>query len=237
MPAIPRTINVIDMYHGNQMKMTDFSPLQMNGIYAIIHKASQGLHFADPLYQGRRDAALKAGMLWGAYHFLDGSDIEGQAEFFLKTSGITEANANPMLLACDFENSPNQPTLQQCMQFMSLVDRASPPGVQCVLYSGNLIRETLRPHPGGHQDSAMLGVEMFFQQHRLWLAEYGPKEQIPYPWNLPILKTSNEATSLPAPGVWLWQFTERGRVNPLTGNTDGNFFDGSFEDLRARWLT
>jgi lysozyme len=231
-----RTINVIDMYHGNVVRTQDFSALRTNGIMAIIHKASQGLRYRDPAYAARRDAAQAAGLLWGAYHFLDATDPIAQADLFLEAAGIAAPNSGPILLACDFENSSSQPTLKQCAAFMGEVDRNSPPGVSCVLYSGNLVRETLKPHPGGHQASDMQGIENFFQMHRLWLAEYGPKEQIPWPWNMPIAKSSNEAASMPAPGVWLWQYTERGRVNPLTGNTDGNFFDGVFEDLKARWL-
>jgi lysozyme len=230
------SINVIDMYHGNTVQTGDFAALRNAGIMAIIHKASQGLRYRDPEYTARRDAAQAAGMLWGAYHFLDSTDPVAQADAFLEASGISAPNSGPILLACDFENSSAQPALHQCAAFMAEIDRNSPPGVSCVIYSGNLIRETLKPHAGGHQASEMAGVELFFQQHRLWLAEYGPKEQIPYPWNLPIVKSSNEATALDPPGVFLWQFTERGRVNPLTGNTDGNFFDGTFEDLKARWL-
>lgn len=232
-----RSINVIDMYHGNNVRTQDFGVLKnVGGIYAIIHKVSQGIHYRDPAYANRRKAAQDAGLLWGGYHFLDSSDPIKQADLFLEASGISQANSDPILLACDYENSPHQPTVFQCAQFMSEVDRNSPTGVSCVLYSGNLIRETLRPHIGGHQNQDMHGIENFFQMHRLWLAEYGPKEQIPWPWNAPIAKSSNEAASMPAPGVWLWQFTEKGRVNPLTGNTDGNFFDGSFDDLKARWL-
>jgi len=231
-----RQINVIDMYHGNSVKTSDFAALRQSGVFGIIHKASQGLSYVDPAYQTRRTAAVAAGLLWGAYHFLDSTDPVAQADNFLKAAGTSDANADPILLACDFENSAHQPTLKQCMTFMAEVDRNSPPGVQCVLYSGNLIRETLKPHPGGFQDPDIVACEYFFQRHRLWLAEYGPKEQVPWPWSEPVVKSSDQATHIPAPGVWLWQFTERGRINPLIGNTDGNFFDGTFEQLQARWL-
>jgi lysozyme len=229
-------INVIDMYHGNAVKSEDFTALRMNGVYGIIHKTSQGMSYRDPAYTARRAAAIEAGMLWGAYHFLDNSDPIAQADQFLDACQIAAPNSEPMLLACDFEKSNHTPSLKQCMLFMNEVDKNSPPGVSCVLYSGDLIRETLKPHPGGFQDQAMIGVQYFFQQHRLWLAEYGPHTNIPWPWNEKILKSSDEALSLPAPGVWLWQFTEKGRINPLVGNTDGNFFDGSFDALKARWL-
>ena len=246
--VIPRKINVIDMYHGNAVTTGGhdndpaalkaiFTALKDAGVYGIIHKVSQGLNYADPAYQIRMPIAIACGLLWGGYHFLTSADPKAQADFFLTQSGITAANANPLLLACDFEDWPQaQPSLQQCMAFMKEIDIAAPPSVQCALYSGNVIRETLRPATGGHQDQAMVGVELFFQQHRLWLAEYGPKEQIPYPWNQPIPKSSNEAAQLPAPGVWLWQFTETGNVGPLPGKTDGNFYDGTADQLASRWL-
>lgn len=233
---VQRSINVIDMYHGNNVPDGAFPVLKRAGVFGIVHKASQGLHYIDPLYSKRRAQATAAGLLWGAYHFLDATDAEAQATAFLDASGISDPNSEPILVACDFENSSSQPSLQQCMTFMSVVDRATPEGVHCVLYSGNLIRETLKPHPGGHQDNAMQGAEAFFQQHRLWLAQYGPTENIPWPWNTPVVKSGDEATAMAAPGVWLWQFTEKGRAAPLPGLTDGNFFDGTFEELQARWL-
>lgn len=234
--AIPRSINVIDMYHGNNVPNGAFAALRAKGVFGIIHKASQGSHYRDPAYAERRKLVADAGMLWGAYHFLDNTDVETQAAHFLDCAGVTAANSDPILLACDFENSDHSPTLYQCMTFVKAVDRASPPGVQCVIYSGNLIRETLRPATTGHQNPAMVGADLFFQQHRLWLAEYGPKEQVPYPWNQPIVKSGDQATAMPAPGVWLWQFTEKGKMSALPGLTDGNFFDGSFAELQERWL-
>lgn len=235
-PNIPRQINVIDMYHDNKVLPGTFEQLRIAGIFGIIHKASQGLHYIDPLYSERRKAATAAGLLWGAYHFLDSSDAEAQAEAFLAASGVSDPNSDPVMVACDYENSSNQPSLHQCMTFMAAVDRATPDGVHCVLYSGNLIRETLKPVLGGHQATDMAGAEYFFQQHRLWMAEYGPREVIPYPWNLPIVKSSDQATSLPAPGVWLWQFTEKGNARGLPGLTDGNFYNGTFDQLKANWL-
>lgn len=235
LPPALRKINVIDMYHGNNVPDGAFVQLKNAGVMGIIHKASQGSHYDDPAYQSRRKAAEAAGLLWGAYHFLDASDAEAQAKMFLDAAGCTDAA--PCLLAADFEDyGGNSASLSQLVTFMKYVDAMSPVGVHTVLYSGNRIRETLKPHPGGHQDQAMIAVEGFFQQHRLWLAEYGPKEQVPWPWCDPIVKSSAESTAMPSPGVFLWQFTEKGRASGLPGMTDGNFFDGTFDDLKARWL-
>lgn len=231
-----RHINVIDMYHGNNVKPSDFAELKRQGVFAIIHKASQGLHFRDSAYAERRKIVTDLGMLWGAYHFMDASDAEDQADFFMDCAGVT-ADAPLPSLWCDFEDNPrSQASLQQCLRFMKRVDQMSPDGIACGLYSGNRIRETLRPPVGGHVDAAMQGAIDFFQQHRLWLAQYGPQPKTPWPWDQAVIKTGDQSTPLAAPGVFLWQFTEKGRINPLAGFTDGNFFDGSFEDLQARWL-
>jgi lysozyme len=229
------SINVIDMYHGNNVKLSDFAAIKLQGVFGVIHKASQGLHFKDSACAERRKAAEDAGLLWGAYHFLDSSDEKAQAEFFLQNCGITDVNSSPIALWLDFEKSDHTAALHQARTFMECVDRFVP-GVSCGIYSGDLIRETLKPQPGGYQSSDMFGIMNFFQQHRLWLAEYGPHENIPWPWNSPIPKTSDQSAPMDAPGVFLWQFTESARLAPLTGPTDGNFFDGTFEQLKARWL-
>src|SRR6202011_1161753 len=39
------------------------------GILGVIHKATQGLTYTDPLYEENRDKASAAKLLWGAYHF------------------------------------------------------------------------------------------------------------------------------------------------------------------------
>lgn len=231
-----RSINVIDMYHGNNVPDGGFAKLRANGVFAIIHKASQGSHYRDPAFAARVPQIVAADQLAGAYHFIDNSDPRTQADNFIASSGLS-ADGPDISVWADYEDEQNghSATLQQLMAFCKIIDTVKP-GVQIGIYSGNRIRETLTPHSGGHQDAAMSGVMQFFQARRLWLAEYGPIERIPYPWNLPIAKSSNASTPLPAPGVFMWQFTETGRVAPLPGKTDGNFFDGTFEELKARWL-
>lgn len=232
-----RAINVIDMSHHNfdpRKPTPDFKMLKAAGVYGIIFKATQGIGYIDSQYQKQRQAIRDAGLLHGAYHFMDGSSAKDQAAHFLDT--INDLGFEPCLVACDYEDSDHPPALHQMREFVTAVDQFMP-GVSCALYSGNRIRETARgPSPGGHLSPDMAGIMQFLQDHRLWLAEYGPHLNVPWPWNQPIVKSGNEATPAPAPGVFLWQFTEKGHVNPLTGNTDGNFFDGTFEELQARWL-
>lgn len=220
-----RTANVLDLYHGdNRDRMPDFTAIKALGVLGIIHKASQGIHTLDPQYTVRRKAAQDGGLLWGAYHFLDSSDAADQADFFLSHAGVS--SGDPILLAADYEDEPrgNTAVLHQLMTFVQAVDQASPS--QCVIYSSNRIRETLLPHPGGHMAANMIGHEDFFAKHRLWLAEYGPHLNVPWPWR-------KEDGS----GAWLWQWKENGRVNPILGDVDLNFFDGTFEQLSNSWVS
>jgi len=218
--------NVLDLYHGdNREAVPDFAALRINGIWAIIHKATQGMAMVDKTYSARRDAAVKAGLLWGAYHFLT-ADADGatQAEKFLATAAPDENT----LLACDFERSKSTPALHQCLDFMSYVDQNAPGQTTCVLYSSDLIRETLRKPVGGHRADAMNGAEMFFAQHRLWLAEYGPHANVPWPWSD---KTLSAMWSAP----FLWQFKAVGKINPIIGAVDLNHYAGTFDQLKANW--
>ena len=220
--------NVLDLYHGDNRELVpNFAAVKQNGIFAIIHKSTQGMNYVDKTYAARKGAALDAGLLWGAYHFLThASNGADQAKFMLDT--ITP-DANTMI-ACDFEKSAATPTLQQCMDFMSYIDANAPGNVSCVLYSGDLIRETLRPLHGGHQAQVMNGAEMFFAQHRLWLAEYGPHSNLPWPW-------SDHALSSMWRNPWLWQYSGSGRVNPVIGAVDLNYYPGEFYQLKSNWTT
>ena len=217
--------NVLDLYHGdNRDAVPDFAALKANGIFAIIHKVSQGTKFVDPQYASRKKAALAAGLLWGGYHFLTSADPIEQAKFFLEN---TEADANT-LLAADFEKSAATPALHQLQDFVSYVDQNSPGNVMCVIYSSDLIRETLKPHQGGHRATTMNGAEIFFAQHRLWLAEYGPHANVPWPWSD---KSMSQMWATP----FLWQYSETGRVNPVVGNVDLNYYPGTANELAANW--
>jgi GH25 family lysozyme M1 (1,4-beta-N-acetylmuramidase) len=108
---VPR---VVDLYHGD--KVNDFAPAAAAGVWGVIHKATQGVLMADSLYKTRRDLAKKAGLLWGAYHFNSGDDVNAQVERFMK-------NAQPddnTLMVLDYESNVHSPmSIQQAVEFSS----------------------------------------------------------------------------------------------------------------------
>ena len=159
------TPNVIDIYHGNVVH--DFYLLKAAGVEGVIHKATQGVYYADPMYAERRQKALDAGLLWGAYAFNTGQDVGLQVGAFL-------AHAQPdaqTLVALDFEDNPaTNMTLAQAREWLERCADAL--GRKAVLYSGNRIKDLMGDAP-----------DEFFGSHRLWLAQYGPVAKVQPSWS------------------------------------------------------
>jgi lysozyme len=123
------------------------------GIVGVIHKATESSSYVDPTYAPRRQQAINAGLLWGAYHFLRPGDMVQQANYFL-------ANAKPdhqTLLAADHEDSGvSLDDLKLFLQTIRVTVDQMP-----ILYSGFLIKEQI----GSTVDPEMAN-------YALWLAQY-----------------------------------------------------------------
>lgn len=154
------TINpkVIDLYHGDTV--TSFEEIHASGIRGIIHKATEGKTLSDRLYASRREQALDAGLLWGAYHFLRPGDMRDQARRFVDTAAPTNAT----LLAADHET--HGVSFPDLCTFLHEVEAEA--GRPPVLYSGALIKEQV-----GSGSFAGLA------SNRLWLAQYAAEPKWP----------------------------------------------------------
>jgi GH25 family lysozyme M1 (1,4-beta-N-acetylmuramidase) len=156
---------VVDLYHGNVVY--DFAEVKAAGIIGVIHKASQGLLIVDGAYASRRSAALHAGLLWGAYHFMSLDDPIAQAHHFLSV-----ADPDDKTLVClDWELT--QPSETIARVFLTEIQNAL--NRSAVLYSGATAKEQIT------------GNDPFFGAHRLWLAEYGPSWKVQESWKAPWL--------------------------------------------------
>lgn len=209
-------LKVLDLSHHNDGPIggpIDFAAIAAIGVRGIIHKASQGTATIDRMYAGRRQAVLDAGLLWGAYHFADGSDPEVQAKHFLDIAKPDAAT----LMALDYEpNGASSMNIDGARAFLETLKAEL--GRPAVLYSGNLIKETLDEDEDG-----------FFGGHRLWLAQYGDHPKWPAAWSAP----------------WLHQFSGDGvnnhgihvpGVNPaIAGKLDMNAYAGTDEQLAQEW--
>ncbi len=205
---------VTDISHHNTV--TDLKATAMAGVWAVIHKATQGTSYRDPTYAQRRGPANEAGMLWGAYHFGDNSDPIKQVDAFLAYAQPDDSTC----LSLDYEDHPNGPgrTMkpQQMVTFLKEIERRT--GRKALLYGGNRIKEDIGRLSAADRD--------YVTSHRLWLCQYGSTPKLPMGFDR----------------SYLWQYTD-GAVGPqphgvpgIKGLVDLNAFNGSKEDLESTWV-
>src|SRR5438067_1808769 len=65
--------NVVNLSHYDMMR-PDFAGMKREGILGVIHEATYPRLERDTKYLDRQIGALQAGLLWGAYHYADGTD-------------------------------------------------------------------------------------------------------------------------------------------------------------------
>lgn len=215
---------VADMAHFNTVDMTRIAAA---GIRGVIHKATQGLGYVDPLYHIRRSEAVAAGLLWGAYNFATGDNVARNVARFLE---VARPDATT-LMALDFEdNEHSQMSAVQAYEFLDRVDQAI--GRTCWIYGGNRILEHITPL--ARSDDAK---SEFFAAHPLWLAQYktGRGEmtfdalsrliRVPAPWrNFTLLQYTGDSVG-PRPHT----------VDGLEKGADLNLFVEAEEKLAAVW--
>ncbi len=201
--------SVIDISHHNTV--TSFQQVKDNGIVGVIHKATEGLTNTDAKYHARRQRALDAGLLWGAYHFATKGNVTNQVDHFLDTTNPADTD----LLVLDFEpNGVNGTmTLSQAEEFVRLVNERLNrfPG----LYSGqSFIKEKV----GNNTDTVLKNCF-------LWIARYSSQSpQVPPAWNT----------------FTFWQYTDGNAGDqphqiPGIGRCDRDKFNGNLEGLRRLW--
>ena len=188
----------------------DFNALAESGCLGVIYKATQGTGYHDDTYEQARSAAYAAGLLWGAYHFADGSNVGKQVNNYLSFAMPTADD----LICLDFEdNGSNSMSLSDAENWIQKVEDNLGRTGQCVLYSGNRIKETLGDR-----------ISEFWGSRRLWIAQYGTSVQIPASWDT----------------YWLWQYTD-GSIGPEphqcagTGPCDMNAYQGDETQLVTEW--
>jgi len=165
----------------------------------------------DKSYALRRQKALDAGLLWGAYHFADGSDPKEQFDHFLETA---EPDENT-LMCLDWEPYKSVMSLKSARTFLEY--GADKLGRKLVLYSGNQAKEQL----GKKKDE-------FFGSHRLWLCQYGPKPVCQASWDKPWLWQFTDGKLGPVPH----------KIDGIDGSgIDINSFDGTVEELKTSWAS
>src|SRR5438067_2613176 len=74
--------SVVNMSHYDLVR-ADFVAMKNEGVVGVIHEATFPRLRRDSRYFERQAAASQAGLLWGAYHFADGTNPIQQADHFV----------------------------------------------------------------------------------------------------------------------------------------------------------
>lgn len=216
--------SVVNMSHYDLMRV-DFVGMKREGIVGAIHEASYPRFERDAYYRSRQQAATRAGLLWGAYHFGDATDPVKQADHFLRCAGGPSASGT--LLVLDFEKNNHYPGKSMRVdQAVTFVER---------------IRERTGKYPGLYGSEYRLR-QMLYAKHVtpaqrrtlsncwLWIANYHFIPRNTAPWN-----------------NWqMWQYTGDGKCDlrprskyPISvaniRKAERNFFRGNNNDLEVFW--
>ncbi|HSQ95337.1 MAG TPA: glycoside hydrolase family 25 protein [Croceibacterium sp.] len=157
---------VIDISHHNS-KSLNFKLAKADGILGVIRKASQGTTGRDPIFRTNRKKVHDAGLMWGAYHFANGSDGMQQAVNFLDAVG----DPRDVLMVLDLEPNPTRPSMNLIEAHAFVTHAHEQTGRWPGLYSGHTIKELL----GSSMDPLLANCW-------LWLAQYGPTAVVPPNW-------------------------------------------------------
>src|SRR5437762_7458586 len=95
--------SVVNLSHYDLMRV-DFVGMKNEGVVGVIHEASFPRLQRDWRYAERQASATGAGLLWGAYHFGDGTSPIRQADHFLAVVG-----ASHPLTSAPHEAEKNRP--------------------------------------------------------------------------------------------------------------------------------
>lgn len=207
---------IIDVSHhqGN----IDFEKVALSGVHAVICKATQNR--IDPKFKENIIAAREAGLLVGAYHYLDAK---------VKDTKAAEAAANDFV---DAILSVGGVDLPPALDYEEK-DNLSP--AQCTSIAAaflSRVQERLKQQPMIYTGSYFLGnlAATVLGKYPLWIARYSTQA----PKNV---------------GGWyqwdIWQYSDGqvggtlhggGRaISGIRGPVDLNEYDGTPEDLHKRW--
>jgi lysozyme len=187
LPACAFAANsVVNMSHYDLMR-PDFVAMAKEGIVGVIHEATFPRRQRDARYDERQQAALDAGLLWGAYHFGDATNPIGQADHFMNSV----ASARPLirrdesgkrhgvLLVLDFEKNGHYPggtmSVAQAVAFVERIKERTGkyPGLYCSEYR---LRQMLYG-PGASSVHRQILTNCW-----LWIANYHAEPRNTAPW-------------------------------------------------------
>jgi lysozyme len=220
---------VIDISH-----MTDVSDFALarrrSNILGVIHKASEGGDWRDPMYAKRRAQAEAAGMMWGAYHFgthqYSGAD---QAKMFLSVARPGPTTLLALDLECNELNPANTMNIRQAEEFVRTVQVLA--GRRPLIYTSARWADGMPMGASKRTLGRPISEKSVLADCPLWLADYRKSPQVPSAWR--------------GKGWHFWQYTgdtedggpRSARSQAVSGvsSCDRNIFRGDVNTLLRFW--
>jgi GH25 family lysozyme M1 (1,4-beta-N-acetylmuramidase) len=205
-------------HYQNEKGSINWQSVSDSGKKFVYIKATEGGTFLDPFYNLNIENAKSAGLLIGSYHVKENSasitksstdqaifdDAQTEAEKFYDTTAsyLTSGNLQPML---DIENT-------DINTHFSGDDGAKKLGLWINTWVQYIKTKNPSLEPIGYtSDSTVPQITKYSSLKYVWIARY--YEVLP----------SNTWT--------IWQYTDQGVVNGITGNVDLDRFKGNTENL------
>jgi lysozyme len=205
LPSVTSDV-VIDLSHWQAP--VDFAQAKAAGIAAVILKATQGSDWIDVTFAPRFAAATAAGLLVGAYHFLDGSEPAPQVTNFLSVA------SGCRVLALDAETNQigGTVTVQQTAEAAARLHMAT--GRTPLIYTNRY----------GPDERGTGLPNSVLSRCPLWLPAYNSLPVCPPGWSQWVLWQHTDGSLgyevTPVPGI---------------GRCDRSHFAGTVADLVAWW--
>ncbi len=143
--------------------MIDWKSVKADGISFTFIKASQGQRYVDPTFITNAKGVRAAGVLLGAYHFVDATSVEAakaEARHFAEVlEQVGGAKGLDLPAVMDYENNPGNlsKTLISTVALAFLLELERLTGCKPIIYTGNAFAANFNASLGGYP---------------LWIARY-----------------------------------------------------------------
>ncbi len=184
----------------------DAAKAKAAGAAFVFIKASQAT-FTDPLFRVNWQKAKDAGLLRGAYHYLDYTKpARDQANYY---ADLLDADPGELSPVVDYEQRRTDENVGAArLALRDFIEQLKARGYTPMIYTAPAFWSTYG------------STDVYWQQYRLWIAHYttASAPTVPLPWK-----------------AWtFWQYTSKGD-GPTYGtqsyNVDLNYFNGTLEEL------
>lgn len=190
----------------------NWSKVKASGKQFVFIKASEGTGYKDKQFLNNVKGARAAGLLVGAYHFVNAVNAEKArqeaAHFASRLNEVGGAAALDLPPVMDYENNPGKLSKSAinivAKAFLQEVERLS--GRKPIVYTGNAFVQNF--------DASLSAYD-------LWIARYS---------------STRVPDDCAAWQQWdFWQYSDAGQVDGISGGVDLNTYYGTLAQLKAKY--